>query len=55
MGDMSKGGGTSGGGDRGGSQPKYSPDDDRGIVKNPNNPAYEADQVNRKEQARRGS
>jgi hypothetical protein len=42
--------GGSGGGDRGGSDPKYSPNDDRGIVKNPNNPAHEADRVNREKQ-----
>jgi hypothetical protein len=41
----------SGGGDRGGSKSGYSPNDDRAIVKNPNNPAHEADRVNREKQA----
>ena len=40
--------------DRGGSQPHLSPDDDQSIVKNKNNPAYDADVANRKEQAKRG-
>lgn len=48
-------GGTAGGaGDRGGSQPKYSPNDDRSIVKNPTSPAHGADDVNRQKQAKGG-
>lgn len=37
-------------GNKGGSQPKYTPADDKAIVKNPTNPAYEADQANREKQ-----
>lgn len=52
-------GGTGGGGtgvsggekDRGGSTPRLSPEDDRSIVKNPNNPAHEHDRVNRERQS----
>ena len=36
--------------DRGGSKRGLSPEDDRAIVKNPNNPAYDADQANRQKQ-----
>ena len=36
--------------DRGGSQPKYSPNDDRSIAKNPTSPAHEADQKNQRKQ-----
>lgn len=36
--------------DRGGSQPKYSPNDDRSIAKNPTSDAYEADQKNQRKQ-----
>lgn len=50
MGNQPGSGQQGGTGDRGGSQPKYSPGDDRGIVKNPNNPAYDADQANRQKQ-----
>lgn len=32
--------------DKGGSSPKRSPNDDRAIVKNPNNPAHAADAAN---------
>jgi hypothetical protein len=51
------GGQSSGGGakpDRGGSRPGLSPNDDRGIVKNDNNPAFEADRVNRDTQKKSG-
>ncbi len=48
------GGGGTGGGHRGGSRPEYSPEDDRSIVKNDNNPAHEADRVNREKQKGRG-
>lgn len=34
--------------------PDYTPDEHRGIVKNPNNPAHEADRVNREKQAKGG-
>lgn len=37
-------------GNKGGSQPKYTPRDDRSIVKNPNNPAYTKDQANQAKQ-----
>lgn len=56
-GGSKEGGGKSGGSgsvDRGGSQPKYSPNDDRGIAKNPNNPAHGADQANRARQGGKG-
>lgn len=36
--------------DRGGSKPGLGPNDDRGIVKNDNNPAFEADRINREKQ-----
>jgi len=36
--------------DRGGSKPGLSPNDDRGTVKNDNNPAFEADRINREKQ-----
>ena len=36
--------------DRGGSKPGLSPNDDRGIVKNDNNPAFDADAANQKKQ-----
>jgi len=36
--------------DRGGSQPKWSPEDDRSNIKNPTHPSYEDDQANRKKQ-----
>lgn len=49
-----QGGTQGGGGHRGGSQPKYSPNDDRGIVNNDNNPASDADKANREKQAERG-
>ncbi|HEX8395490.1 MAG TPA: hypothetical protein VF665_24275 [Longimicrobium sp.] len=43
--------GTAGGTtDRGGSTPGLSPNDDRAIVKNPNNPAHGADAANRQRQ-----
>ena len=45
---------SSGGGDRGGSSPDRSPNDDHSDVKNENNPAYDADQANRAEQAKGG-
>lgn len=50
----SQGDGTGGGRteDRGGSQPKYSPDDDRAIVKNPTSQAHEDDKINRDKQKR---
>ena len=44
---MSRGGG----GDRGGSSPDRSPNDDRSDVMNPNNDTYTADQENREHQA----
>lgn len=51
MADSSSGqGGTGAGTGRGGSDPKHSPNDDRGIVKNPNNPAHDADRANREKQ-----
>lgn len=43
--------GGTGGQDRGGSQPKYSPNDDRAIVKNSTSDAYDADKANRAGQA----
>ena len=36
--------------DRGGSQPKYSPADDRSNIKNPTHPSHDADQANRRRQ-----
>ena len=42
------------GGDRGGSSPDRSPNDDRSDVNNPNNDSYDADQENRADQADRG-
>ncbi len=41
--------------DRGGSQPRYDPNDDRANVKNSNHPSHAADQNNRGEQKKRGS
>lgn len=32
----------------------YTPNEHRGIVKNPNNPAFDADRVNRDKQAKGG-
>jgi hypothetical protein len=43
-----------GGEDRGGSSPDRSPNDDRADAKNPTSDAYDADQENQAEQARRG-
>ncbi len=40
--------------DRGGSRPELSPNDDRSNIKNDNNPAHAADQVNRATQKRGG-
>jgi hypothetical protein len=40
--------------DRGGSEPKYSPNDDRSIVKNPTSDAHEADAENQKDQREQG-
>jgi hypothetical protein len=37
-------------GNKGGSQPKYSPNDDKSIGKNPNNPAYDAAKANEAKQ-----
>lgn len=37
---------------KGGSQPQYTPNDDRTIVKNPNNPAHTKDQANQAKQGR---
>src|SRR5437762_3254564 len=42
---------SGGDGDRGGSSPDRSPNDDRSDGMNPNNPAYDADQENREKQA----
>ena len=39
-----------GGEHRGGSQPKYSPNDDRSIVKNPTSPEYQADKTHQRRQ-----
>lgn len=36
--------------DRGGSRPGLSPEDDRSIVMNPNNPAHDADRENTENQ-----
>ena len=41
--------------DRGGSQPKYSRNDDRSIVKNETSDAYEADQENQRKQREQAS
>lgn len=41
-------------GDRGGSQPEYSPLDDKAIVKNPTSEPYQADAENREEQRKQG-
>jgi hypothetical protein len=50
-----QGGAPGSGSDRGGSSPGRGPNDDRADVKNPNNPAYEADQANRAKQKQRGA
>lgn len=47
-------GGQGGTGKPGEKAPDYTPNEHRGIVKNPNNPAHEADRVNREKQARGG-
>ncbi len=47
----SSSGNGGGGSGRGGSTPERSPNDDRSDVKNSNNPAHEADQENRRNQA----
>lgn len=39
--------------DRGGSEPRYSPNDDRGNAKNPNNDAFAANQANRSQQQKK--
>ena len=39
--------------DRGGSEPRLSPNDDRGNVKNPNHASHAADQANQRTQAER--
>jgi hypothetical protein len=50
QGEKQGGSGTGSTPHKGGSQPQYTPNDDRAIVKNPTNPAYDADQANRKTQ-----
>ena len=52
---QSGGNGGSQGVHRGGSQPKYSPNDDRSIVKNNTSGAYAADQANQASQKTKGS
>lgn len=56
MADNGQGGGQGGsaGGKTGGKDSDYTPNEHRGIVKNPNNPAHEADRVNREKQAKGG-
>ena len=39
---------------QGGDEQDYTPNEHRGIVKNPNNPAHEADRINREKQRKGG-
>ncbi|HEX6373867.1 MAG TPA: hypothetical protein VF006_33370 [Longimicrobium sp.] len=54
MADKGQGHGGKPGEKGGGKSSDYTPNEHRGIVKNPNNPAHEADRVNREKQAKGG-